>query len=145
MNMKTLHALFCLFIISVLSPAFGQGGSKLYEPEHTLASVVKPEKSVAPAVSTSNRFHKKFPQLFSGLAIEIASSTYPMDRTAPVFRQFGNVYYEKLPEGGYSYLIMANFSSTEAGLEFVKTSIKPRAEKARLIQYSDGNRKVIRG
>ena len=67
-----------------------------------------------------------------------------MNKTNPLFRQFGNVFYEKLPEGGYSYLIMANFSSKEAGLEFVKNVVKPKAEKAKLIQYSDGNRKEIR-
>jgi len=78
------------------------------------------------------------------MAIEIATSTYPMDKTEPVFQQFGNVMYEKLTEGGYSYLIMANFSSKESALDFLQKVVKPRAEKARLIQFDEGNRKVIR-
>lgn len=121
---------------------FSQGGAA-FEPENTLAAITSPAKKTAPA-PVSVRSHKRFPALFNGLAIEIATSTYPMDRTNPIFRQFGNVLYEKLPEGGYSYLIMANFNSKDAAMDFVKNVVKPKAEKARLIQFSDGNRKVIR-
>lgn len=67
-----------------------------------------------------------------------------MDKSNPVFRQFGNVLYEKLPEGGYSYLIMANFSTKEAALDFVQNVVKPKVGDAKLIQYNEGNRKVIR-
>ena len=142
--MKNNH--FQAFLILSLS-AFGsfaycQGGTA-FEPEASLLAVSKPAASPM-ASRASTGFHQRFPQLFTGMAIEIATSTYPMDKSNPVFRQFGNVRYEKLPEGGYSYLIMANFSNKEAALEFVQNVVKPKAEGARLIQYADGNRKVIR-
>ena len=146
MNMKALHTLFVILFVSLGFNAFCQGG-EFFEPESAIAAISSPSKNaatVSPLTTTSARFHKRFPQLFTGMAIEIATSTYPMDKTSPVFRQFGNVFFEKLPEGGYSYLIMANFSSKEAALEFLQNIIKPKAEDARLIQYNEGNRKVIR-
>ena len=142
MNTKASHSLLLFFLLSICTTAICQGGAS-FEPESSIAAITPTAKMTAPT-TISVRSHKRFPQLFTGMAIEIATSTYPMNKTNPLFRQFGNVFYEKLPEGGYSYLIMANFSSKEAGLEFVKNVVKPKAEKAKLIQYSDGNRKEIR-
>jgi hypothetical protein len=142
MNNKASQALLASILLSIGTPAFCQVGAS-FEPETAIASISNPIKKISPA-PVSARTHKRFPQLYTGMAIEIATSTYPMDKTNPLFRQFGNVLYEKLSEGGYSYLIMANFSSKEAAMDFVKNVVKPKAVKARLIQFSEGNRKVIR-
>lgn len=137
--LRILTLLFALFFSDIV---FCQG-DMAFEPDLVLASSNNSSKKVVTSTN-SVRTHKRFPQLYTGMAVEIATSTYPMDKSNPIFRQFGNVLYEKLPEGGYSYLIMANFSSKEAGLDFVKNVVKPKAEKARLIQFNEGNRKVIR-
>ena len=142
MKKNALRTLSLFFLLSFSSAVFCQGGT-VFEPELALADNRNPAKKVAPAASSA-RSHKRFPQLFTGMAIEIATSTYPMDKANPMFRQFGNVFYQKLPEGGYSYLIMTNFSSIEAALEFAQSVVKPKAENARLIQFNEGNRKVIR-
>jgi len=142
MNVSRLCSLFAVLVIAISESSSAQtadlsSGSEAYAPtRHTVTAV-------APA-STPYRFHKKLPQLFSGFAIEIATSTYPLDREDPIFRQFGNVNYEKLSEGGYSYLILGKFTSKSSALHFVETIIKPKAEKARLFEYKDGIRKVIR-
>ncbi len=140
-----MNALHTLVIIAGLcfmgNTAICQGGLA-FEAETAINSSLKPSKPTS--TPTTVRYHKRFPQLFSGFAIEIAASTYPMDRANPVFQQFGNVLFDKLAEGGYSYLIMANFSSKDAALEFVNNVVKPKAEHAKLIQYNEGNRKVIR-
>lgn len=142
--MNVLPTLLIFILLTFGSLAFGQETASLESGNSVFAPAVgKPEKKAAPAPAAS-RFHKKFPQLFNGMAIEIAASTYPLDRSNPAFRQFGNVFYEKLQEGGYSYLIMANFSSKEAALHFVETVVKPKTESARLFEYKDGIRKVIR-
>jgi hypothetical protein len=141
MKMNALHTVFILGAVCFGQVTFSQGGLA-FEPEASIITSIKP---AAPATKpTSVRFHKRFPQLFTGFAIEIAASTYPMDRANPIFQQFGNVLYDKLDEGGYSYLIMANFSSKDAALEFVNKVVKPKAEHAKLIHYNEGNRKVIR-
>ena len=108
MNMKALRTVFVIALVSLGTTARCQGVA-FFEPENTLTAVSSPAKKATPAPPAATaRFHKRFPQLFTGMAIEIAASTYPMDKASPVFRQFGNVLFEKLPEGGYSYLIMAN-------------------------------------
>ena len=143
MNMNVLPTLFVFIFLTFGSLVFGQETASLESGNSIFAPVGKPEKKAAP-VPAANRFHKKFPQLFNGMAIEIAASTYPLDRANPAFRQFGNVFYEKLQEGGYSYLIMANFSSKAAALHFVESVVKPKTEGAKLFEYKDGIRKVLR-
>lgn len=93
--------------------------------------------------SSIYRVAKKLSFVYSGYAIEIACSTLPLDKYHPIFSQFGNVYYHKLKEGGYSYLILAEFSSDRSALEFLQNIIQPRVKTAKLYIYKDGNRKVL--
>ncbi len=102
------------------------------------------EGSKLPETPSPYRFHKKIPALYEGYAIEVASSTYPLDRANPVFRQFGNVHYDKLERGGYSYLILGRFSNDESALRFLNTIIVPKAKEAKLVHYKDGIRKTVR-
>ncbi|MEY3053007.1 MAG: hypothetical protein RLY31_2792 [Bacteroidota bacterium] len=95
-------------------------------------------------VSPIYREFRKLPQLFNGYAIEVAYSDDPLRRTDPIFRQFGNIKYEKLPRGGYSYLITCRFSTREAALQFLRTVILPKVEDARLYAYAEGIRSIIR-
>ncbi len=145
MNVYRLPSLFALFLFafsatsSAQSTAFA-GGNEAYAS----AMTTRPAAASSNA-STPYHFHKKLPQMFSGYAIEIAATNrFPLDRTNPIFRQFGNIYSEKLTEGGYSYLILGKFSSKDSALHFVQTIIKPKVEEARLFEYKDGIRKVIR-
>ena len=104
----------------------------------------KPANTKAQDDSAAFRFHKKLPSLYQGYAIEVAASNYPLDRTEGVFRKFGGIHYDKLQGGGYSYLILGRFSSEESALHFLETIIQPREQSARLIQYKEGKRSVIR-
>lgn len=96
----------------------------------------------SPALS-AYRFHKKLSKTFTGYAIEIATSKYPLQNDQPVFRQFGNVFYQKLREGGYSYLIKVDFSSEEAAWHFIDNVILPKSPTAKLYQYKEGKRKLL--
>jgi hypothetical protein len=116
----------------------------LFENESAYAVAPKRASNLPATDLTAYRFHKKLPQLFTGFAIEVAASNFPLQRNNPVFRQFGNIHYEKLREGGYSYLILASFSSREAALNFLNEIILPKVPEARLFDYKDGIRKVIR-
>jgi len=97
-----------------------------------------------PASPSPYRFHKKLPGMYDGYAIEVARSTYPLDRANPIFRQFGNVHYDKLEQGGYSYLILGRFSGDDSGLRFLDNIIRPKAKEAKLVHYQDGIRKIVR-
>jgi len=89
------------------------------------------------------RHHKRLPQTFTGYAIEIATSRYPLQNSDSIFHQFGNVYYQKLREGGYSYLIKVDFSSEASAWHFIKAVVLPKAPAAKLYQYKEGNRKHL--
>jgi hypothetical protein len=87
------------------------------------------------------RFHKKLPAMYNGYAIEIAKAEYPMGKSEPIFKKFGNVKYHKLHEGGYSYLITTDFKNVEDAQAFYESIVKPKVETAKLIRYEYGIRR----
>ena len=138
MDKQTLpFLLFCTFLTFA-----GQAQSSAWgEPFAALDSYTD---RPADTRATTYRHYKKLPQLFTGYAIEVAYSDDPLTRTDPIFRQFGNIKYEKLSQGGYSYLITCRFSSREAALQFLRTVILPKVDDARLYTYTEGIRQIIR-
>ena len=131
-----------LTAIVTLTLHFNANAQLMPGDTYASANILPKEKSSTP--SAALRSQKKLPQLFSGYAIEIAYADYPLDPADPIFRQFGNVVYQKLQAGGYSYLILGRFSTREGAMQFMKTVMLPRVEEARLFEYTDGNRTVIR-
>lgn len=86
------------------------------------------------------RFQKRMPAGFEGYVIEVATSEYPLQRTHPVFRKFGNIYYHKLREGGYSYLILTGFSDVRSVEEFHRQVVRGKVEDSKVIEYKKGVR-----
>ncbi len=89
------------------------------------------------------RHHKKLSSIYEGYVIELTTSDLPLKRNYFLFDQFGNVHYDKLKKGGYSYCIMANFSSKKSVEHFMETIILPKAPEAKLIEYKKGKRKYL--
>jgi hypothetical protein len=85
---------------------------------------------------------KRLPSTYTGFAIEVAIADYPLDSSDKIFRMFGNIHYDKRPEGWYSYLIPVNFSTKDAAQTFMAEVIREHVPDARLIEYKEGNRKV---
>ncbi len=98
-----------------------------------------------PAITSTYRYHKRLASTHSGIAIELTASNFPLSRDYPIFKQFGNVYYDKLKQGGYSYLIKTNFKNWEAAEKFLSEIILPKAPEARVIEYKTGVRKTSKG
>ncbi len=139
--MNTLRIPLALLLATVFFAATAYSQSSLsYQGEVAYRAA----DSKLPETPSPYRFHKKLPVSYIGYAIEVASSTYPLDRANPVFRQFGKVHYDKLERGGYSYLILGRFSSDESALHFLNTIIVPKAKEAKLVHYKDGIRKIVR-
>ncbi len=137
------HLLLLFFSITAVT-GYSQTGAPM-EGATAFATSRKASKPVL-SVPTASRVYnhcKKLSQTYSGYAIEVSASEYPLQPNHPVFRQFGNIFYEKLREGGYSYLIKGEFSSEEAALHFMKNIIVPRASGARLFFYEEGIRKAV--
>ena len=88
-------------------------------------------------------FIKGFLAHFSGLAIELIAADLPLERSLPLFRQFGNVHYDKLDQGGYSYIIKTDFEDKKALEKFYHTVILPRNAKAKMVEYKFGKRNIL--
>ena len=133
-------ALLCLFTLTVTAQS-----AQSFRGEIAFVATNTPApKGKSNSRNTSiYRVAKKLSYIYSGYAIEIASSNLPLDKYHPIFRQFGNLFYHKLNGGGYSYMILAEFSNEDAALDFLKKIIQPRVVTAKLYQYKDGNRKLI--
>ena len=101
-------------------------------------------KTATATAPTPNRYSKKLPALYQGYAIEVKTSTYPLDRNNQIFRKFGNIHYDKLERGSYSYLIVGRFSDDESVLHFLHNIIAPQVKDAKAVHYEDGIRRVVR-
>lgn len=145
MNVFRLPSLMVLWVLVGVLSASAQDNLLLENESAFVATRPVPHSTASSSANPKiYRSYKKLPQLYNGFAIEVASSNFPLQQSNPVFRQFGNLHYEKLREGGYSYLILYDFSSKEAALDFVKTIIRPKATEAILFEYKDGIRKAVR-
>ena len=101
-------------------------------------------KSAAASIPSPSHANKKLPSFYQGYAIEVASSTYPLDRSNPIFKKFGNIHYDKLDRGSYSYLILGRFSDDKSALHFLNNVIVAQVSDARVVHYKDGIRKIVR-
>jgi len=66
----------------------------------SVSSVSRPATKTGSSSAAAFRFFKRLPQAYSGYLIEVASANYPLTGEHPVFKQYGNVFYDKLREGG---------------------------------------------
>ena len=107
-----------------------------------LATRYTPKKSTRNPKKTY-RFHQRLSGTYSGLAIEIIAADLPLERSLPLFRQFGNVHYDKLEEGGYSYVIKTNITDKKSLKNFYETIILPRNPDAKMIEYKFGKRNIL--
>lgn len=131
------------FVVLILACAFLSGlmAQNAQTSDAYFASTLEIVRTTsAPA---AYRQPNKISQTFTGYAIEIATARYPLQNNANIFRQFGNVFYQKLKEGGYSYLITMNFSSEDSAWSFIDSVVLPKAPGAILYQYKEGHRKHL--
>lgn len=88
------------------------------------------------------KHQKRMPGGYDGYVVEVASSDFPLKSSDPVFKKFGNIYYHKLREGGYSYIIMTNFSDGKIAKNFCESVVAPKIPGAKLIEYKKGIRHI---
>ncbi len=100
----------------------------------------KHTKKSIPKIKNTYRHHKALPDTFAGTVIELTTSDFPLERDYPLFKQFGQVYYDRITGVGYSYCIVANFSSEKSLKKYLDQVIIPKAPEAKLISYKNGKR-----
>jgi hypothetical protein len=101
---------------------------------------IETTKKVIPKIKDTYRHHKALPETFEGMVIELTTSDLPLQRDYPLFKQFGQVFYDRVKDLGYSYCIIANFSSERALRQYLEQVISPKAPEAKLVEYKNGKR-----
>jgi len=137
-----LALLFATSIIFAQTYANNISTSNNYGAEAVFTSKSVSKKTIKSSVKTT-RFYKRLSGTFSGYAIELAASDLPLTRNNKVLRRYGNVHYDKLREGGYSYIIKTQFSSKNALKKFYETVILPHNVASKMIEYKLGKRHIL--
>ncbi len=147
MNYRSFYLIIALLLM--YSSAFTQntGENTLLAdarlPEKKYNHPPVPEKSAAPADPGKVdilRHHKPLSASYNGYAIELTVSKLPLHRDNPLFQKFGNIFYDILADGQYSYCILLQFTSLEAVSLYQQNVVKAQAPDARVIHYKKGKR-----
>ena len=88
------------------------------------------------------RHHKPLPAKYSGYIIELTHSKLPLRRDDQLFKYFGNVFYDKFSQEGFSYGIKLNFDNKKEMQRYLNEVILPNAPKAKIVKYKKGIRKT---
>lgn len=90
-----------------------------------------------------NGYNKKVPAVYSGYAIELKTSEFPLIENDKDFQNFGKVYYDKTMQGTYSYVILADFNRKQGVIDYINNVVKYRikSKKLKVVEYKNGRRK----
>jgi hypothetical protein len=141
MNRIVCFLFFFVSIISAKAQIAGIGTA--------LATTYKAPKNGAAinmnAEKEDNHYVYRHPQrlsaLYTGFAIEVIEVRMPLEGNDPLFRQFGNLFYEKKGRGkAYSYIFPTNFEDRKNLDRYLKEVVLPKAPNAKLVEYEGGRR-----
>lgn len=132
MNINCLPpALFLLLFIFSTNKIVAQ---EYYASNVSMASIDRASKVY--------RMQKRISAVYDGYAIEVAASELPVEKSHPIFQNFGKIFYQKLNGGGYSYLIKAEFKDLKSVRHFADMVVRPKIPYARIFKYKKGKRKL---
>lgn len=142
---RTSLLLAFLFVatLSFAQTSFNNATASINEDANAMLATHYIPKKSTPKPTKSTRFHQRLSGTFSGLAIELIAADLPLERSYPLFRQFGNVHYDRLEEGGYSYIIKTDIEDKKSLEKFYKNVILPRNEQAKMVEYKFGKRNIL--
>jgi len=141
---KRLHlGILCLFVSFAVLSAQQDNFFVLHESMES-ANTTNNQKTFYPKKMPSfYRHHKKLPLTYSGIVLELTTSDLPLRRDDQLFKQFGNVHYDKLDGGEYAYCILTNFNDLKKAHGYLQQMIIPRAPAAKAVKYQLGKRKKV--
>lgn len=141
---KRLHlGILCLFVSLAALSAQQDGFFVLPESKKSAKSTNTRQAFYPKKTPTYYRHHKKLPLTYSGIVLELTTSELPLRRDNPLFRQFGNIHYDKLDDGEYAYCILTNFSALKKAKDYLQTMILPKVPTAKVVKYQLGKRRKI--
>lgn len=144
---KRLHlGILCLFVNLAVLSAQEDSFFVLHESTESTesANTTNNQKAFYPKrVPTFYKHHKKLPLTYSGIVLELVTTDLPLKRDDQLFKQFGNVHYDKLDNGGYAYCILTSFSNLKKAHDYLQKMIINRAPAAKAVKYQLGKRKKM--
>lgn len=140
-HFKKIHLGFLCLFVSLVALSAQQDPFFAFQPSINTTKATKIQQTKSPTTSTYFRHHKKLPLTYSGILLELTTSNLPLKRDHPLFKQFGNVFYDRLDEGGYAYCILTKFSDLDKAKIYLEQMILHRAPRAKVIKYQLGRRK----
>ena len=105
-----------------------------------LLTGVQGQPAAAEPVVPVARHAKRMPASFTGFAVELTASERPLDLSFPLFKNFGNIHYDKPARGRYTYLIPLGFTKRPSVDKYLADVILPRVPEATIIEYYNGRR-----
>ncbi len=141
---KNLHlGILCLFVSFAALQAQENDFFVFHSTENIVDKIQ--DQQYFPTTPKTNyyRHHKKLAVTHSGIVLELITSDLPLKRNYPLFKKFGNVYYDRLDEGGYAYCILTNFSKLRKAKTYLQQMILPHAPSAKVVKYQLGRRKKV--
>lgn len=141
-HFKRLHlGILCLFVSLTALSAQEDGFFVLHESS---AKTTNTQKDFYPKkMPIYFRHHRKLSLTYSGIVLELTTSDLPLKRNNQLFKQFGNVHYDKLDNGDYAYCILTSFSDLKKAKDYLQAMILPRAPMAKVVKYQLGRRKRV--
>ena len=141
---KRLHlGILCLFVSFSVLYAQEDGFLAFHSTKKSAEKKQQQQNAYDFVKNTDYRHHKKLSVTHSGIVLELITSDLPLKRDFSLFKQFGNIYYDVLEEGGYAYCILTNFNKLKHAKTYLQKMIHPHAPNARVVKYQLGRRKKI--
>ncbi len=143
---KKLHlGILCLFVSFIALHAQGDSFFVFHSSKNSETQTQQQQDNYTSKEIITYRHHKKLSVTHSGIVLELITSDLPLKRNNPLFKQFGNVYYDRLDKGGYAYCILTNFNKLKEAKLYLQQMILPHAPTAKVVKYQLGRRKKIVG
>lgn len=141
---KNLHlGILCLSVSLSALQAQENDFIAFHSPNNITSKIQHQQPSSTKTRTYQYRHHKKLAVTHSGIVLELVTSDLPLKRDFPLFQRFGNIYYDRLDEGGYAYCILTDFDKLKQAKAYLRQMILPHAPTARVVKYQLGRRKKI--
>lgn len=72
---------------------------------------------------------------FKGFAVQVAKTDLPLLRQDPIFKQFGNIVFDRNESGQYIYLIQTEFTTRQNAEDFVRQVVSKKVANAEVRAY----------
>ncbi len=139
---KALHLGILCLLVSISTLQAQESVFFVFQDiNNTVVTTNIQQKSNTSTTPIYYRHHKKLPVTYSGIVLELITSDLPLKRNHSLFKQFGNVYYDTLDEGGYAYSILTDYKDIDKAKKYLNKMIIHRAPKAKVVKYQLGRRK----